>query len=119
MHAFICTACGTQYPPSQTPPAQCPICEDERQYVPQTGQSWTTQEKLALGHQNAWHEYEPGILGLATLPAREARACGEPENTGHALAACGVVAGSPLFLRGRGFSRWPDVLSFRLAARAL
>jgi hypothetical protein len=68
MHAFICTACGTQYPPSQTPPAQCPICEDERQYVPQTGQSWTTQEKLALGHQNAWHEYEPGILGIATCP---------------------------------------------------
>src|SRR5690606_19273639 len=68
MHAFICTACGTQYPPSQTPPAQCPICEDERQYVPQTGQSWTTQEKLALGHQNAWLEYQPGILGIATCP---------------------------------------------------
>jgi hypothetical protein len=68
MHAFICTACGTQFPPAETPPERCPICDDERQYVPQTGQGWTTQEKLAIGHTNGWHEYAPGILGIATQP---------------------------------------------------
>lgn len=68
MDAFICTACGTQYPPSQTPPERCPICEDERQFIPPTGQSWTTQERLALSHVNGWLEYEPGILGIATRP---------------------------------------------------
>lgn len=68
MHAFICTACGMQYPPSQTPPERCPICEDERQFIPLTGQGWTTQEKLAAGHANAWLEYEPRILGVATRP---------------------------------------------------
>ncbi|HEX7075794.1 MAG TPA: MBL fold metallo-hydrolase [Hyphomicrobiaceae bacterium] len=68
MDAFICTACGTQYPPSHTPPASCPICEDERQFIPQTGQSWTTQEKLALSHVNGWLEYEPDILGIGTQP---------------------------------------------------
>jgi hypothetical protein len=68
MPAFICTTCGTQYPPSDAPPARCPICEDERQFVPPTGQGWTTQEKLAIGHVNGWHQYEPGIIGIATQP---------------------------------------------------
>src|SRR5207237_4141521 len=68
MPAFICTTCGTQYPPSGTAPANCAICKDERQYVAPAGQSWTTQERLALTHFNAWHEYEPGILGIGTQP---------------------------------------------------
>ena len=33
MAEFICTTCGTQYPPSDAPPAGCPICQDERQWV--------------------------------------------------------------------------------------
>ena len=53
MPAFICTACGTQYSPSDAPPAQCKICEEERQYVPTGGQSWTTLEKLAGTRFNA------------------------------------------------------------------
>ena len=46
MPAFICTACGTQYPPTRAPPAWCPICNDERQFVPWPGKSWTTLEAL-------------------------------------------------------------------------
>ena len=42
MPHFICTACGTQYPDSAEPPPQCVICEEERQYVPPRGQTWTT-----------------------------------------------------------------------------
>src|SRR4051794_28708609 len=68
MPAFICTACGTQYPPSDAPPPQCAICEEERQYVPPTGQSWTTQEQLAITHVNGWREHEPGLLGIGTQP---------------------------------------------------
>jgi hypothetical protein len=68
MPAFICTTCGTQYPPADAPPAHCPICEDERQFVPPTGQAWTTQEKLAVDRVNGWHQYEPGIIGIATQP---------------------------------------------------
>ncbi|MSO68028.1 MAG: MBL fold metallo-hydrolase [Pseudolabrys sp.] len=64
MPAFICTACGTQFPPSDKPPAQCLICEEERQYVPPGGQSWTTIEKLAQSHMNSFHEYEPGVIGI-------------------------------------------------------
>jgi rubrerythrin len=47
MPAFICTTCGTQYEPSDQPPAACPICDDERQYVTPAGQSWTTLDSLA------------------------------------------------------------------------
>jgi hypothetical protein len=68
MSAFICTACGMQYPPSDAPPPQCAICEEERQYVPPTGQSWITQERLAINHVNGWREHEPGVLGIGTQP---------------------------------------------------
>jgi hypothetical protein len=68
MPAFICTACGTQYPESGTPPAQCVICEEERQYVPPGGQSWTTLERLRIGHRNSFHQYEVGIFGIGTEP---------------------------------------------------
>ncbi len=64
MTAFICTACGTQFPPSDKPPALCPICEEERQYVPPGGQRWTTLEALAKSHMNSFREYEPGVIGV-------------------------------------------------------
>jgi hypothetical protein len=69
MEAFICTACGMQYAPSASPPAQCAVCEEERQYVPPAGQSWTTLSKLSASRFNAWREHEPGILGIGTEPS--------------------------------------------------
>jgi hypothetical protein len=69
MDAFICTACGTQYAPSEKPPAQCQICEEERQYVPASGQSWTTLKSLAAGRFNAYREHEPSVIGIGTQPA--------------------------------------------------
>ncbi len=69
MPAFICTACGVQYPPAEAPPDSCPICQDERQYIPPAGQQWTTPARLAAAHRNAWHQHEPGLLGIGTTPA--------------------------------------------------
>jgi hypothetical protein len=69
MDAFICTACGTQYAPSEAPPAQCTICEEERQYVPPAGQSWTTLKSLGAGRFNCYREHEPGVIGIGTQPA--------------------------------------------------
>ena len=68
MPAFICTACGTQYPPSEAPPAQCPVCEDERQFLPPEGQSWTTLDRLRISHHNGFRQYEPGLIGIGTTP---------------------------------------------------
>ena len=68
MEAFICTACGTQYTPSEVAPRQCVICEEERQYVPPRGQTWTTLAALTAGHFNSYRQYEPGVIGIGTQP---------------------------------------------------
>jgi hypothetical protein len=68
MSLFICTACGTQYPESDKPPSACVICEEERQYVPPRGQTWTTLDQLAVGHANSFREYETGVIGIGTQP---------------------------------------------------
>jgi hypothetical protein len=68
MPSFLCTACGTQYPPSDKPPAECVICEEERQYVPPGGQGWTTLDALKGSRRNSFREYEKGITGIGTEP---------------------------------------------------
>jgi hypothetical protein len=69
MPLFLCSTCGTSYPPSDAPPQHCPICDDERQWVPATGQAWTTADQLERRHANAWRLHEPGLLSLHTVPA--------------------------------------------------
>lgn len=68
MPIHICKACGTSYPEAPSPPASCPICEDERQYVPRTGQAWTTSEELGATHVNAWRQLEPDLFEINTEP---------------------------------------------------
>ena len=69
MNAFICVTCGTQYPPSVQPPAGCPICLDERQYVGREGQRWTTMSELSRDHTNRVEELESGLTGIGTEPS--------------------------------------------------
>ena len=69
MDPFICTACGIQYPPSDKAPGRCAICEEERQYVPARGQTWTTLASLAAGHFNSFREHAPGVIGIGTQPS--------------------------------------------------
>jgi hypothetical protein len=69
MALFICTACGTQYPESAQAPAHCLICEEERQYVPPRGQTWTTLQALCQSHSNTFREHEKGIIGVGSTPA--------------------------------------------------
>src|SRR3954447_14620570 len=66
--AFICSTCGTQHEPSQHPPAECIICEEERQFVPPTGQSWTTLARLRKTHSAVFHG-ESGLIGIGTSPS--------------------------------------------------
>ena len=69
MERYICATCGVQYPDSESPPADCPICLDERQYVGWEGQRWTTIAELrAAGHRNVLHEEEPGLTSIGTRP---------------------------------------------------
>ena len=68
MPNYICMTCGTQYPESSTPPAHCPICEDERQYIGPNGQQWTTLAELQQEHTNIIKEHEPGLTGIGSEP---------------------------------------------------
>ena len=49
MTYFICATCGMQHAASSEPPARCVVCEDARQWVPESGQEWTTLEELRAG----------------------------------------------------------------------
>src|SRR5580693_5021292 len=69
MPAFICNTCGTQFAPSEREPLRCPICDEERQFVPPSGQVWTTHEALARRHTNTFRQHEPGLIGIGMVPA--------------------------------------------------
>jgi len=68
MDLFICATCGTQFPQSNSAPPNCPICDDERQYLGHQGQRWTTLSALQQGHTNTFHEIEPGLTSIKSEP---------------------------------------------------
>lgn len=69
MTIFLCSACGTSFDEGEHLPKTCRICADERQYVPASGQAWTTMEDLALDHHNTWLQLEPDLIAIQTVPA--------------------------------------------------
>lgn len=68
MTVWICKTCGAQHAPGPTPPAHCPICEDERQYVGAQGQQWLDRDAISATHANDWREIEPGLSGIGISP---------------------------------------------------
>ncbi len=69
MFDWLCAACAVEYPPGERPPAECPICLDERQYVPLAGQAWTSLQQLAdQGSRVGITEAEPDLYILSTVP---------------------------------------------------
>jgi glyoxylase-like metal-dependent hydrolase (beta-lactamase superfamily II) len=64
---MICATCAVEC--NEPVPDVCPICADERQYVPEDGQKWLTLDGLALeGQQIVLQENEPGLIGIRTEP---------------------------------------------------
>ena len=63
---ILCKTCGTAY---DTQPERCPICEDERQYVPASGQAWIDFDTVTATHTNKWQQLEPRLFGIKTDPA--------------------------------------------------
>lgn len=62
----ICRTCGVQY---GAPRANCPICEDERQYVGWDGQEWTSLAELRESGRTGRIEPEgPGVVGVGAVP---------------------------------------------------
>jgi glyoxylase-like metal-dependent hydrolase (beta-lactamase superfamily II) len=67
--AWICRTCGVQHESADQPPHGCHVCLDERQYVPATGQAWTTLAELARDHQLVVEPLEPGVWSLHIEPS--------------------------------------------------
>jgi hypothetical protein len=69
MPAWICATCGNHYPDEESPPEKCVICVDERQWVPPSGQRWTTLAELAAaGHRSEIRQVEEELLGIGVDP---------------------------------------------------
>lgn len=69
MTLWICTACGLEHADTPVPPSRCVICDDERQYVPLSGQSWTTSERLQhAGTSATVIDVEPRLHRMLVKP---------------------------------------------------
>lgn len=62
----VCATCGVQFGAPE--PDRCPICEDARQYVPQSGQEWTTLADLCREHRTLLRD-DAGFSGIGTEPS--------------------------------------------------
>ncbi len=63
----ICRTCGVET--TTPPPASCPICSDDRQWVPASGQQWTTRAELeSEGHHISTAEREPRLFSIRVEP---------------------------------------------------
>ncbi|RBP66105.1 hypothetical protein DFO66_10348 [Brevibacterium sanguinis] len=63
----LCRTCGVEFA-EPTPPV-CPICADDRQFVPASGQEWTTRAELdSAGHSVVVEEREPGLHAVRVEP---------------------------------------------------
>ncbi len=65
---YICVTCGIQFKATDGPPKECPVCEDERQYVGWGGQKWTTLDRMQGKYRNTIQEEEPGLHSIHTSP---------------------------------------------------
>src|ERR1700734_764662 len=69
MAVWVCATCANHYPDTGSPPGKCLICADERQWVPSSGQRWTTLAGLATaGHCGDVLGVQPRLLGVGGEP---------------------------------------------------
>lgn len=66
---WICQTCAVERASAPAADDVCPICADERQWVPADGQRWATLEELQSAHRVVLGLSEPGLVSLTTEPA--------------------------------------------------
>ncbi|MDF1521316.1 MAG: hypothetical protein P1P87_00670 [Trueperaceae bacterium] len=64
----VCLTCGAHLPGDTPPPALCPICDEPRQYVEETGQAWGRHDALLAGHGPRIEEEAFGLVGVGLEP---------------------------------------------------
>ncbi|WP_183576240.1 hypothetical protein HDF18_20600 [Mucilaginibacter sp. X5P1] len=65
----LCKTCGTEYPQGDESPKTCPICDDDRQYLPENGQQWTNYNELSTNHKVVITELTPVLYAIKIEPA--------------------------------------------------
>ncbi|TKA83755.1 hypothetical protein B0A55_00065 [Friedmanniomyces simplex] len=71
---LVCVACGTQFDvPADNPLKSCRICDDPRQFIPPTGQSWTSLARMRGTYSNKFRQLgdsngEERIFSIWTEP---------------------------------------------------
>lgn len=69
MSLWICAACAVEQPESDDAPERCLICQDERQFVPKSGQAWASLEVLReQNYRLDIEEIEPQLFGITANP---------------------------------------------------
>ena len=69
---LICNACGHQFPSADRASVRtCHICDDPRQFVPASGQTFTTMKELRETHHNEFTPYtrDARITFISTSPS--------------------------------------------------
>jgi hypothetical protein len=65
---IICSTCGTQYKETTPRTYGCPICNDDRQYVPALGQAWTSLPILRKNYTNTITKIYDNLFEIRTTP---------------------------------------------------
>src|SRR5687768_14012170 len=68
MTIWLCATCGIEYADTPEPPDSCAICSDDRQYIPPTGQRWTTLPEVQRDRRASFEEFEPDLYGITITP---------------------------------------------------
>lgn len=64
---WLCATCGNEFEGEL--PAECPMCADERQYLPVGGQIWITLDALQSTRKATVTELEPDLYEVAVAPS--------------------------------------------------
>jgi hypothetical protein len=66
---IVCVTCGAHVPGDAPPPDVCPICDEPRQYVRATGQTWRAHHDLLAEHAPRIAQEAPDLWGVGLEPA--------------------------------------------------
>ena len=68
VNKLLCSTCGTQFNNAEHTAKDCPVCSNDRQYIPAKGQSWTKLDDLQNNYSNIIKEFSPNFYEIKTIP---------------------------------------------------
>ena len=68
MNPLFCSTCGTQFVDNKHTSGNCPVCSNDRQYLPAKGQAWTKIEDLQNNFSNLITRINDNLYEIKTIP---------------------------------------------------